>query len=338
MKKKSITSSMINFGAIVILYFVMMSLFSSGTLTKYHEGILIMAGINVVLAVSLNLATGCLGQIALGHAGFMSVGAYTAAIFTKSVVLPYDMQYFVGLLLGGLMAALCGLVIGIPALRLKGDYLAIITLGFGEIIRVIIENLSFTGGAQGLRKIPLYSTLPIVFWIAVLSIVLIFNLMRSRFGRAILSIREDDIASEACGINNTFYKTLAFTVAAFLAGVAGGMFAHYIGILGAKSFGFVRSIDILVMVVLGGLGSFTGSIISAIFLTILPEMLRQFADYRMLVYSIALIAIMIFKPSGLLGRYEFSMTKTLTKMKQKMTGKQPPIKKEAEKHDANITG
>lgn len=333
--KKSIRSSAINFVSVLLLYAFMMTLFSSGTLTNYHEGILIMACINVVLAVSLNLATGCLGQIALGHAGFMSVGAYTAALFTKSVTLPYNMHYFVGLLLGGLMAALCGLIIGIPALRLKGDYLAIITLGFGEIIRVIIENLSFTGGAQGLRKIPNLSTLPIVFWIAVLSVVLIFNVMRSRFGRSILAVREDDIASEACGINNTFYKTLAFTLAAFLAGIAGGMFAHYIGILGAKSFGFVRSIDILVMVVLGGLGSFTGSIVSAVFLTIFPEMLREFSDYRMLIYSIALVAIMIFKPSGLLGRYEFSMTKILSKIKSNFAMK--PVKEET--HDGtNITG
>lgn len=306
MNKKTLKSYIINLVAVVLVFILITTFISAGIITKYIAGILTLICINIVLAVSLNVTTGCLGQIALGHAGFMSVGAYTAAIFTKSGVIPGVGGYVVALLLGGVFAAIIGIIIGIPALRLRGDYLAIITLAFGEIIRVIIEYIPITGGAQGLRSIPKFSNIYIVYWIMVISVFLMYTLMKSRHGRAILAIREDDIASEASGINNTFYRTLAFTVSAFFAGVAGAMFAHYIGILGAKAFDFNRSIEILAIVVLGGLGSFTGSIVSALLLTILPEALRQFADYRMLVYSIALIVMMIYRPSGLLGTSEFS--------------------------------
>lgn len=224
--------------------------------------------------------------------------------------------FAVALLAGGILAALFGILVGIPALRLKGDYLAIITLGFGEIIRVIMENLEITGGAQGLRSIPGYSTkyFGMCYWITILSIVILYMLVRSRHGRAIMAIREDDIASEAVGIPNTYYKVMAFSVAAFFAGIAGGIYAHYLRILGAKSFNFSRSIEIIVIVVLGGMGSMTGSIVAAIALTILPEALRSFSDYRMLAYSIALIVVMIFKPSGLFGRYEFSLMGCIDKI------------------------
>lgn len=336
---KNISTSkkyILNLIVIIFIYVVMMGLTNAGIITKYVTGIITMICINIVLAVSLNLTTGCLGQIALGHAGFMSVGAYTAAIFSKAQLISGPGGYFIALLLGGLFAAVIGIIIGIPALRLRGDYLAIITLAFGEIIRVIIENLTFTGGAQGLRSIPktasffpdwVPSTLP-VFTIMVISVFLMATLMYSRHGRAILAIREDDIASEASGINNTFYRTLAFTVSAFFAGVAGGMFAHYIGILGAKSFDFNRSIEILVIVVLGGLGSFTGSIVAAILLTALPELLRQFSDYRMLAYAMALIVMMIFKPSGLFGTYEISLTKSFGDFKRKFLQKNKSTKQE----------
>ena len=323
MTKKTAFSYGINLLAVLVLFFVLLLLNKQGIINKYVLGILTLICINIILAVSLNVTTGCLGQIALGHAGFMSAGAYTAAIFTQAGIIPGVGGYFAGLLLGGLVAAIIGIIIGLPALRLRGDYLAIITLAFGEIIRVVIENMTITGGAQGLKGIKKlsaydislfgmnadFTAFAIVFFLMVLSVVLMYTMMVSRHGRAILAIREDDIASEAAGVNNTYYRTLAFTVSAFFAGIAGGMYAHYIGILGAKSFDFNKSIEILITVVLGGLGSFTGSVVSAIALTSLPELLRQFSDYRMLVYSIVLILVMIFKPSGLMGTKEFSLSR-----------------------------
>jgi len=328
MTKKTLKSYAVNLIAVMLLYGTMVYLSESGVLSRYYSGILVLVCINIMLAVSLNLTTGCLGQIALGHAGFMSIGAYTAALFTKWLDLSGAagyLGYFGGLILGGLLAAVFGFIIGLPALRLKGDYLAIITLGFGEIIRAIIENMQFTGGAQGLRSIEQFSTLPVASGICIISVGLLTALMRSRHGRAILSIREDDIASEAAGINNTYYRTMAFTIAAFFAGVAGGVYAHYIGILGAKNFNFSKSVEIIIIVVLGGLGSFTGSIVAAILLTILPELLRDFENYRMLVYSIALILIMIFKPSGIFGRYEFSLTRAITYWVDVFKGKRKPF-------------
>jgi ABC-type branched-chain amino acid transport system, permease component len=223
-------------------------------------------------------------------------------------------------LFGGVMAAVFGVIIGVPALRLRGDYLAIITMGFGEIIRVLILAMPFTGGARGLIGIP--SVVPrgagnpyvalfsYVFFLAVLTVYVIYSFIKSRHGRAVIAIREDEIAAEASGINTTYYKLLAFILAAFFAGVAGGLYAHHVGVLNPAKFDFNYSIEILVMVVLGGMGSITGSVISATVLTILPEALRQFSDYRMLVYSIILIMVMLFKPSGLLGQREFSV-KTL---------------------------
>lgn len=333
--KKNLRSYGINMLGTLLLYAAMLLLMSSGMMDRYYQGILMSVFINVILAVSLNLTTGLLGQIALGHAGFMSIGAYTAALFTKALSstlenaspLTSGAVFLVALLLGGLVAAFFGLLIGGPVLRLKGDYLAIITLGFGEIIRVIIENLSFTGGAQGLRGIKRLATLPMTFWIMVIVVILLFTLGRSRQGRAIIAISQDDIASEAAGISNTYYKIMAFTIAAFFAGIAGGIYAHYIGSLTAKTFGYAKSIDILVIVVLGGMGSLTGSIAAAVGLTILPELLREllgdFTEYRMLVYAIALVLVMLFKPSGLFGRYEFSLTRLI----DRLTGKYKPGKK-----------
>ena len=321
---------LINLVSVLLLFGVLCILSFTGALGNYYEGILVAVCINVILAVSLNLTTGCLGQIALGHAGFMSIGAYTATIIMRTWIAnnvgPVYLGYAIALILGGIMAGLFGFLIGLPALRLKGDYLAIITLGFGEIIRVIIENMgSITGGAQGLIGIPRLSTLPIVAGIAILCVYLMFTMMWSRHGRAILSIREDAIASESSGIRNTYYKTLAFTAAAFFAGIAGGMYAHYISVIKANTFNFNKSIEILIVVVLGGLGSFTGSIISALFLTILPEVLRAFQSYRMLVYATALIIIMIFKPSGVFGKYEISIARSITYWGEVIRGKRVPF-------------
>jgi len=304
--KKIQGSYLLNLLFIAAVFTVLFILQKTGLINKFYLSILIMILINIVLTVSLNLATGFLGQLTLGHAGFMSVGAYASALFTMKSGLPTTISFPIALLLGGLVAALFGIIIGIPALRLKGDYLAIITLGFGEIIRVIILNVKFTGGAFGLTGIDTLTNLPYAYFVAVLTIAVMFLLIRSRHGRAIISIREDEIAAEASGINTTYYKMLAFTIAAFFAGVAGGLFAHLISVLDATKFGFAYSIDIMVMVVLGGMGSITGSVLAATVLTVLPELLRQFSTYRMLVYAILLILMMLFRPSGLFGRKELS--------------------------------
>ncbi len=305
----------INMAGIAALYLFFFALIQSGLLSRYYQGILLMAGINIILAASLNLTTGFLGQLALGHAGFMSIGAYAAALLTKNMPgVPDLLRFPLALLAGGLLAGLFGLLIGIPALRLSGDYLAIITLGFGEIIRVLIENMGITGGGQGLTGIKRLTNFHWVFFVTVASVAVLYALLRSRQGRSIIAIREDRIAAQASGIRVTYYRTLAFVISAFFAGVAGGLFAHYIGILGAKNFGFAKSIDILVMVVLGGMGNFTGAIVAAAVITILTELLREFAQYRMVIYSLVLIFVMIFKPSGLMGRYEFSFTRVLDRL------------------------
>ena len=308
--KRTKLAYLLNIIAVILVFVIMRVMMENGIIGRYWQGVLVVVCINIVLAVSLNLTTGVLGQIALGHAGFMSIGAYTAALISKSIEVPNMLTYIVALVCGGLMAALVGLIVGLPALRLKGDYLAIVTLGFAEIIRVVIEYLTFTGGAQGLRSIPKMTTLPVAFWVMVIVVFFMFTLGRSRQGRAIIAIREDEIAAESSGINTIYYKTMAFVVAAFFAGIAGGMYGHYVGLLNAKTFGFMKSVEILVFVVLGGMGSFTGSIVAAILLTVLPELLRQFANYRMLIYSLVLVLMMIFKPTGIFGRYEFSLVQS----------------------------
>lgn len=285
MTKKKGMSYIVTLAAVVVLYALLAVLIDTGVINRYYAGILTMVFINIILAVSLNLATGFLGQLVLGHAGFMSVGAYAAALFTMHSGLPTAISFPLALLLGGLVAAAFGVIIGIPALRLRGDYLAIITLGFGEIIRVLVLALPFTGGAAGLSGIPPLTTFTYVFIVAILTVAIICSFIRSRHGRAVIAIREDEIAAESSGINTTFYKLLAFIVAAFFAGVAGGLYAHHIGVLNPSKFDFNYSVEILIMVVLGGMGSITGSVIAAIALTILPEMLRGFAEYRMLLYS-----------------------------------------------------
>lgn len=314
MDKTKKWSYILTFLFVIIVYFVLVFLVNNKLITRYQSTLLIFICINIILAVSLNITVGCLGQITIGHAGFMSVGAYAAALFAKAGFLSGFPNYIVALIVGGAVAGVIGIIIGIPALRLYGDYLAIITLAFGEIIRVLIEYFNFTGGAQGLRKIPKFNNLGIIYLIMTVCVMMMYSLMTSRHGRAILSIRDDEIASGASGVNTTYYKTFAFTVSAIFAGIAGGIYAHNLGILGAKQFDFNYSINILVMVVLGGMGSFTGSIISAIVLTILPEMLREFADYRMIVYSLLLILTMIFRPTGLLGRKEFQISKYINKV------------------------
>ena len=321
---------LINLLLTVLLWAVLFSQIENGNISRYWSGILVTVGINIILAVSLNMATGYLGQLPLGHAGFMAVGAYTGGIFMKATpladllkagdtmgCLPYIL---VALLISGLMAGLFGLIIGIPALRLKGDYLAIITLGFGEIIRVVLTNIDsvlgfkFTYGASGLKRIPKIADFTLVFVCVALTCLIIHMLMKSRHGRAILSIRENEIAAEACGVHTTYYKVMAFVMSAFFAGVAGCLYAGYLGSLYPSTFKFMKSIEILVMVVLGGMGSMLGSILSATVLTVLPELLRGVAEYRMVAYSLLLVLMMIFRPKGLLGTYDFSMSRVLERI------------------------
>ena len=305
---------------LVALLFIGLQLLSANMLSTYQNKVLLLVGINVILAVSLNVATGYLGQLPLGHAGFMAVGAYTSALFTKYCTWPEPVAFAAGLALGAAMACLFGVLIGIPALRLSGDYLAILTLGFGEIIRITLNNIdnvlgfSLFYGAKGLKNIPKYSDLLSVFLCVVLTCFFIHTMLKSRHGRAVLAIRDNEIAAESCGIQTTYYKVMAFSFSAAFAGLAGGLYAGYLGVLDPASFDFMKSIEILVMVVLGGMGSMLGSILSATVLTILPEALRSVADYRMVLYSMVLILMMIFRPGGLLGSYDFSLSRIISKV------------------------
>lgn len=312
-------------------------LVSRGVIPNYYSKVIMLIGINLILAVSLNVATGYLGQLPLGHAGFMAVGAYASAIFLTRSSLPIGVAFPIGIVIGGLVAGLFGILIGMPALRLKGDYLAIITLGFGEIIRVVLLNIDsllgfkLTYGAASLKNIPKATTFLNTFLCVGIVCFLIHTLMKSRHGRAILSVRENEIAADSVGINLTYYKTLGFTVSAAFAGVAGALYASYLGILNPSSFGFMKSIEILVMVVLGGMGSMFGSVVAATVLTAVPEILRAFSDYRMIVYSLLLIIVMLFKPTGLFGRYDFSLSRVIEKA---MNGKlfAPHKRKAGEQH------
>ena len=305
---------------LVALLFLGLSYLTGNLLSTYQNKVLMTVGINIILAVSLNVATGYLGQLPLGHAGFMAVGAYTCALFTKYSPLPSGISFAIGLVLACIMAGLFGVLIGVPALRLTGDYLAILTLGFGEIIRITLNNIddvlgySLFYGSKGLKNIPKYSHFSNVFLCVVITCFLIHAMMKSRHGRAVLAIRDNEIAAEASGVNTTYYKTLAFVVSAFFAGVGGGLYAGCIGVMAPAKFGFMKSVEILVMVVLGGMGSMLGSVVSATVLTILPEALRAFSDYRMLAYSIVLILVMIFRPQGLFGSYDFSLSRVVERV------------------------
>jgi branched-chain amino acid transport system permease protein len=285
----------------------------------YHLDVLTGIGINVILAVSLNLVNGYTGQFSLGHAGFMSVGAYLAAavsIFLGPKLLGEDggtalqqgLLFFSALIAGGLSAAFAGLIVGVPSLRLKGDYLALVTLGFGEIIRVIFQNVEVLGGALGLNGIPAYTS---IFWVLAFVAVTVFTvicLVNSTYGRGFLATHDDEIASEAIGLNTTRYKIVAFVIGAFFAGIAGGLYGHFKMTITPTGFDFTKSIEIVVMVILGGMGNTLGVILAAILLTLLPELLRPIAEYRMVIYSALLIALMLVRPQGLFN-FKFGKTK-----------------------------
>jgi branched-chain amino acid transport system permease protein len=301
----------------------------------YYAELLNLTGISIILAVSLNLITGFTGQFSIGHAGFMAVGAYSSVFMTvyysqaveralTGIVGATAAQalVFLGIILfGALIAALAGLLVGIPSLRLRGDYLAIVTLGFAEIIRIIILNIDRVGGATGFRGavapwegrpiIPQYANFVWIGGFAVITIVVVYNIVRSDVGRALISIREDELAAEAMGVNTTRYKVIAFVISSAFAGIAGALFGHYRQFLHTNDFQFIRSIEILIMIVLGGMGSITGAVLGAIVITILPELLRKLPgnliEYRLVIYSALLIVIMLTRPQGVMGAREFGI-------------------------------
>lgn len=322
---KTTKSNLITYLLVVVIYLVVQALVMAGSLSSLMQGLLVPLCAYVILAVSLNLTVGILGELSLGHAGFMCVGAFSSAFFSKCMVdvIPNaGLRFFFALLIGAAMAGVFGIVIGIPVLRLKGDYLAIVTLAFGEIIKNIV-NIMFIGkdvngfhfstkdalslgmepdgviivnGPQGITGTPKDSTFTIGVILILITLFIVLNLIHSRSGRAIMAIRDNRIAAESVGINVTKYKLMAFSVSAALAGVAGVIYAHNLATLTAqpKNFGYNMSIMILVFVVLGGIGNIRGSIIAAIVLTLLPELLRGLSDYRMLIYAVVLIVMMLY--------------------------------------------
>jgi branched-chain amino acid transport system permease protein len=276
-----------------------------GIVDPYTMQIIVNIGIAIPLALGLNVITGLTGQLSLGHAAFMSIGAFVSAICTLRLGLPFGLN----LAVSGLVTAAIGALIGFPILRLTGDYLAICTLGFAEIVKVIFLNLDITNRALGL-SVPqprLLAPMPFYVWgVAILSIVFVTFLQSSRFGRALKAIREDEIAAEAMGINLARYKVQSFAIGTFLAGIGGALYAHFMGYINPSDFGFLKSVDILSMVVLGGLGSIPGTVIGAAILTAAPEFLRFMSQYRMLVYGALLVCLMVFRPNGLLGGVNFT--------------------------------
>ena len=294
-KFKKILPFIISIVVIGIVYL----LCSANIISRYNQGILTSICINVVLVASLNLTAGYLGQLTLGHAGFMSIGAYSAALLTKDILaaMPIQISFWVALLISGLVAALFGALVAIACLRLKGDYLAIITLAFGEIIRNILTNINIVGGAKGYMGISRFVSFPLSLSVAIVCVGIICLMIHSQQGRYIKAIAVDEIASASSGVHTQYYKVATFVIAAFFAGVAGCLYAHYMGNLAPKVFDYNMSIKLLVMVVLGGMGNLFGGVIATIVLTALPEMLRAVSDYQMLAYSLVLIIIMLAKHS-----------------------------------------
>jgi len=316
-------SQLILLGAILASFLVSLC---SDRFDPYFVDVTIGIGINIILAVSLNLINGFAGQFSLGHAGFMAVGAYSAAVVTTNLgrnLLPLAggqtwILFPLALLVGGVLAALAGLLVGVPSLRLKGDYLAIVTLGFGEIIKVIFLNVDAVGAARGMIGIPQYTNLFWTFSLAALTIYVVWALVHSTYGRGFIAVNDDEVAAEAMGLNTTRYKITAFVVGAFFAGLAGGIYAHFKQFLTPTGFDFNKSIEIVVMVILGGMGKNVGVILAAVLLTLLPECLRAVAGWtipvpfrdqplslewvrgaRMILYSLLLLGLMLTRPQGL---------------------------------------
>lgn len=346
---KNLKDNLITYGIVIIAYIIVQIMVSSGNMSSLMQGLLVPLCVYVILAVSLNLTVGILGELSLGHAGFMCVGAFTGAFFSKcmeDVITVGLLRFILAILIGGISAAVIGFLIGLPVLRLKGDYLAIVTLAFGEIIKNIVnvlyigkdsDGLHFSmkdslslgleedgkviiNGAQGITGTPKDSTFTIGVILIIITLIIVLNLIHSRDGRAIMAIRDNLIAAESIGINITKYKLMAFSISASLAGIAGVLYSHNLNSLMAapKNFGYNMSIMILVFVVLGGIGNIRGSIISAVVLTLLPELLRGLSNYRMLIYAIALIVMMLFNWSPKLVelRKRFSPRRLLNRTRE----------------------
>lgn len=322
---KTTKNNLITYGIVIVAFVVMQTLISAGRVSSLLEGLMVPLCIYVILAVSLNLVVGILGELSLGHAGFMCVGAFSSAFFskcTRDVITSDGLRFFLALLIGIAVASVFGILIGIPVLRLKGDYLAIVTLAFGEIIKNLVnvlyigkdssgfhfstkdvlslnmepDGVVIVNGPQGITGTPKNATFFLGFVLIMITLFIVLNLINSRDGRAIMSIRDNRIAAESVGINVTKYKLMAFTISAAMAGAAGVLYAHNLSTLTANTnnFGYNMSIMILVFVVLGGIGNIRGSVIAAVILTLLPELLRGMKDYRMLIYAIVLIVMMLF--------------------------------------------
>ncbi len=289
--------------ASIAVYAIVQGLIFAEIIGPFWELNIILICINIILAVSLNMINGYTGQFSIGHAGFMAVGAYTSAIITVKLGLPFEL----GLVVATVSAGFLGFMIGLPTLRLDGDYLAIATLGLGEIIRICILNIDYVGGASGLMGIPRLTNFAYTFWIMMFVIFFIKNFKNSAAGRCCLAIRENEIAADTMGINTTKYKVMAFTLGAAFAGTAGALFSHYFFLAHPASFTFMRSFDILTMVVLGGLGSMTGSITGATLLTFISAFLSDFPEWRMVIYAVTMIILMLYRPQGLFGSKELSL-------------------------------
>lgn len=273
----------------------------SPQLNRYYLGVIIDVGIAIILATSLNLINGHTGQFSLGHAGFMAVGGFFSAWISLHVGdIANQIWYFpLVLIAGGLLAALVGLLVGVPSLRLRGDYLAIVTLGFGEIIRVVAQNTDAIGAASGLKGIPKLTNLGWTFGFAAITVYAVSSLVNSTYGRAFIAVHDDEIAAESNGVDTTRTKVTAFVTGAFFAGIAGGLYAHHKQFLSPTGFDWLKSIDIVVMVILGGMGRTVGVIAAAVLLTLMPEFLREFSEYRMIVYALLIILLMLLRPAGL---------------------------------------
>lgn len=307
-----------------LAYAIVLALLNLGIINDYLFATLVTICINIILASSLNLVVGFTGQLSLGHAGFMAIGAYTCAIITMRM--PTLLGFVLGIFAGAALAAIAGVLVGLPTLRLRGDYLAIATLGMAEIIRVVMLNLEITNGAAGLSGIPRFVDWNWLFLFTALTLALLWNYIRSSQGRRAIAVREDEIAAEAIGINTTRAKVQAFTIGAFFAGVGGALHASYFYGLQPNQFGFLKSIDILVIVVLGGLGSMTGTIIAAVLLAVVSTMLADVSSLRMIIYALLLVLTMIFRPGGLMGSRELSLK--LFGLGKKKTDDAKPAEKE----------
>ena len=346
---KNVKDNIITYGIVIVAYLIIQALISAGSLSSLIQGLLVPLCVYVILAVSLNLTVGILGELSLGHAGFMCVGAFTGAFFSRcmeDVITIAPVRFILALIIGAVCAGVIGFLIGMPVLRLRGDYLAIVTLAFGEIIKNVV-NVLYIGkdskgfhfsmkdsislgletdgdviinGAQGITGTPKDSNFTIGVILIIITLFIVLNLIHSRDGRAIMSIRDNLIAAESIGINITRYKLMAFSISAALAGVAGVLYSHNLNSLMAtpKNFGYNMSIMILVFVVLGGIGNIRGSMIAAVVLTLLPELLRGLNNYRMLIYAIVLIVMMLFNwsPKLIELRKRFSIKRMIRKSKE----------------------